>query len=436
MLNDYTNYTILNQESTLDYTSEYDASIYLKDPSSFRTFDKGLIELLIKKGYSANRENINDMTDYLFSKLRDINSTVSKKTVLSWLSGERRPKIEAGYRQRMYEICFALNLTAEETIWFFHHVYYARAFNCHIIDEAVFYYAFLNNLPYSEALKIIDTVNASKPNADAVDGDPYYTNFIQKRISEFKSINELEELLISNKNNFNSWNKSALRTLNGLIDELKASEAAKKDIDKLKDAIRGAKKRNNKLNTINLKINNYDQCGLIMKELFYDAKHDENNSQSEAEYILEAIDNINVRSNDFLLERLLSTYEGFSKRAVDIPYAVLNSFPSKSSMSGVLSEAGISKSKSYDAIRKMIVLLDFYSFWVQIKIGENEIDLNDISKDDLFNIYLDEANTRLNQCGYEDLYAGNPYDWIFLCSARNDEPLNFFRSCIEELLPW
>ena len=47
---------------------------------------------------------------------------------------------------------------------------------------------------------------------------------------------------------------------------------------------------------------------------------------------------------------------------------------------------------------------------------------------------IDEANALLHKCGYEDLFEGNPYDWVFICSAKNDEPLEFFRSCVNELL--
>ena len=75
-----------------------------------------------------------------FSKLKDIGSTISRATVMSWFTGNHRPKVEAGSRPKIYELCFAMQLTYEETVWFFQHVYYDRAFNCHNIREAVYYY--------------------------------------------------------------------------------------------------------------------------------------------------------------------------------------------------------------------------------------------------------------------------------------------------------
>lgn len=427
-------YTTFNQESISKYTTYddiEDAIDFLKNPSSFRTFDVGLIELLKQKGYSGNINNKREMSDYLISKLRNINSKIKDKTVYAWFSGDHRPKIEAGYRQQIYEICFALQLSYKETERFFQHVYYDRAFNCHTIDGAVFYYAFLNRETYAAALSIINEVNeiieTSSGNTCDNEYAANYTQFVRNRISDFHSTDELREFLISNKNYFTSWNVSALNHLHSLINVLLASEEAKKEIDNLKRTINRNK---DNLNRVNLQLKNYDQCGLLMKEILYDANR---SSEAAAQYILESIDGKNILKNTFILDRLLNTTSGISKTAIDVPYIVRNNFPSKKIMADVLSEHKITKSKSYDSIRKMIILLDFYSFWVRIKIGL--ADISDYSKNEQYNIYLAEANAMLYQCGYEELYAGNPYDWIFLCSSQSDEPIDFFRSCISDLLP-
>ena len=99
-------------------------------------------------------------------------------------------------------------------------------------------------------------------------------------------------------------------------------------------------------------------------------------------------------------------------------------------ISDLLSEEKISTSKSYDGIRKMIILLDFYRFWLSVKL---KIGYTDIPKEELTEIYRDEANHCLYECGYEELYPGNPYDWIFLSSAYSEAPLVYLRSYITEL---
>ena len=327
-----------------------------------------------------------------------------------------------------------LNLTFDETKWFFGHVYYDRAFNCHTIEEAVFYYAFRNNVGYQEALEIIDTIYASNSTIESISPSEIsayptenYTLFVQEHISDMHSKEEIIDFLTANKDNFNEWNKTAFANLNNLVKTLIVSDAAKKEIHNLKRLLTRRINSNNIDNSEHIRINHYDKCGLIMNEILYDAKK----SSSSDKYIYETINGKNVCSNTFILERLLSSSTGLPK-SPDIPYIVRNNFPNKKVMSDILSEQKVSLSKSYDGIRKMIILLDFYSFWVNIKLGIS--DISEYSASERFTTYIDEANALLHKCGYEDLFEGNPYDWVFICSAKNDEPLEFFRSCVNELL--
>lgn len=433
-MNDAYSYTVFNEQSLSNYNSIDedldDAVDFLRNPDSFRSFDNGLKELMKRKGY-PDTDDDKKMADCLISRLRKIHSTIENETVYAWFSGKHRPKIEAGSRRKMYEICFALELDHKETIWFFNHVYCDRAFNCHTIDEAVFYFAFLHGNTYRESLDIIAAVNESASmEADSDDSAANYTQFIQSRIADLQSTDELRNFLIANKEAFNIWNTSALDTLRDLVQELTGGKEAKSKVDNLKRML--TRKINSNIpfkyqDLIN--IHDYNTCGLLVREILFDAQND---PVSPAEYITEAIGGKNIQKNTFVLDRILSTISGMPKNT-DIPYLVKNNFPSKKVMSDVLDESKVSVSRSYDSIRKMIILLDFYTFWVNVKLETT--DLSDLSKDDLSKIYLEEANDRLCLCGYEDLYAGNPYDWIFLCSSRSEDPLAFFRACIADLLP-
>ncbi|RGZ63668.1 hypothetical protein DW979_12405 [Eubacterium sp. AM49-13BH] len=152
------NYTQYNSDSIYKFLDEDDASEaidFIKDPSNFRTFNEGLSEIMIKKGYISDSTAPDEISQILYKKLTDIGSSLSLNTISSWIKGDHRPKVEAGYRKNIYEICYALNLTFNETIWFFHHVYYDRAFNCHTIDESVYYYCLKNNIAYKDSLDII-----------------------------------------------------------------------------------------------------------------------------------------------------------------------------------------------------------------------------------------------------------------------------------------
>lgn len=433
------NYTIHNQDSIMEYASIdaiEEAVDYLKNPESFWSFREGLIELLKRKGYSSDLGNAAEMSEYLIKKMEKIGISIKKETILSWFSGERRPKVEAASRPEIYEICFALELTYEETVWFFQHVYYDRAFNCHMIEEAVFYYAFLNGIPYSKAREIICEIEAAPTVAADNNIEPNYTLFVRRRISEFHTDDELKEFLIANKENFKTWNISASKTLHELYSILIDPPEMKKPINDLKlQLVRQIESKTNggiqNLHLVGGKV--YQKCGLLMKEILWDAEYPDgeydNAMRLPAESVMELIEKRTTDSRDFLLSRLLTTFSGF-KKGVKIPYIVKNNFPTKKVLSDILSEDKISTSKSYDGIRKMIILLDFYQFWLSVKL---KIGYTDLTEEELVETYCEEADHRLHECGYEGLYQGNPYDWIFLSSAHSEAPLVYLRSYITEL---
>ena len=408
---------------------EIKAIEFLKNPENFRAFNHGLIELLNKKNFPGDLNNIFEMTDYLYERLREINSTVKKITVQSWFDGIHRPKIEPASRPRIYEICFALNLTFDEVIWFFHHVYYDRAFNCHDISEGVFYFAFLNGVKYPEALAIINDIKSSSygPN-DKEEAALVYTSFIKNRLRELHSTEELKSFIIQNKASFTVWNNTALQYINKFFFEITGDENTSKPvIQKIQHRLTHL---NNKVKTIELNINDIDKCGLLVREIIFDAKFS-HADKYEAEKLIDRLKSKNTFSQAFILENILETSSGLGKNP-EIPYVVRLNFPSKKVLSEILNLLQSNTLKSYDAIRKTLILFHFYVFWCKFKLG-------DFSDDDgkLVETYREEADILLEECGYEPLYSGNPYDWVFLFSAFSGDcknTINTFRDIVSSLL--
>ena len=83
---------------------------------------------------------------------------------------------------------------------------------------------------------------------------------------------EIIDFLTANKDNFNEWNKTAFANLNALVKTLIVSDAVKKEIHNLKRLLTRRINSNNIDNSEHIRINHYDKCGLIMKEILYDAK--------------------------------------------------------------------------------------------------------------------------------------------------------------------
>ena len=416
-----TGYTNFNEQSikNFDLISEsYAAANFLRDKKNFRPFDEGLTELLQKADFRGDLSNVCEKTSFLMEKLSAINSKITRKTVLSWFKGERRPKIEPASRPKMYEICFALNLNLEQVQWFFNHVYYDRMFNCHIISEVVYYYSFMKNLSHDTANKIIEEIEAT-PAEKNFEGGVVYTQFIKNRVTTFETVAELKEFLIQNKQFFATWNKSALDKIQMLFTEIVGDETNCKEIvQKLKRTVE--KNRDSNIFFSEEKIN---ECGLLLRYICRRSRVDKNTGgKYVANEIDDAISGKNIFSHAFVLDNFLGTLSGIEKE-IDVPYILKNNFPAKKILSDVLDENKIGVSKSYDAIRKTLILFHFYDFWYKIKLG----DVKNLEPEEIENlpeIYREEIDATLVQCGYDRLFAGNPYDWLFLCSANSKDPID------------
>ena len=326
----------------------------------------------------------------------------------------------------MYEICFALELNFDEVVWFFHHVHYDRAFNCHDISEGVFYFAFLHGMKYSEALEIINEINSSSCEAKA--GEKIYTSFIKNRIHEFNSTEELKSFLIQNKANFANWNNTAIRYIKKFFTEITGNEETARPIIKKIQRRLTLLKPTEK--TIELNINEINKCGLLVREIIFDAKFF-HADKYEVERLQDILKSKNTFSHTFILDNILGINSGLGKNS-EIPYIVRNNFPSKKVLSDVINSLQSSTLKSYDAIRKTLILFHFYVFWCKFKLG----DIND-EGEKLFETYREEADILLEECGYEPLYAGNPYDGVFLFSASAGNcknTLKMFRDMISCLI--
>lgn len=430
------NYTRIIEQSISDFYDydDYDigdsdgASEFVLGASNFRPFNEGLIELLKRIGYTADLNDLNQTAEYLISQLKAIHSTIERETIFSWLLGSHRPKVEPGSRNRMYELCFALNLSAKQVIWFFEHVYYDRSFNWHTITEAVYYYCFLHQLPYDTAKQIIENVN-SAPSIAITNSPELHTQFIRKQLDNIKSTDELTTYLINNKDSFSCWNNTALEDINHWYYELIGPDETKPIVDNFKKTLSkllssdaSDKEIKNACNTIKSDIS---RCGLIVRNLYQDCIT--TNYKEDMEDIAEILSGKNTFKMAFVVNYLLTTPKGLCRNN-DVPYIVKNNFPSKKVFSDVLDEAKSHSSQSYDAVRKTYILLKFFVFWYRIKLdlpGTEAYEASELPK-----IFREEIDSDLNNSGYPPLFAGNPYDWIFLCSAYSNRPIEFFSEVI------
>lgn len=382
-----------------------DALQYLNNPKNFRSFSSGLTELLCRCSYTGSLDSVEERTTFLCTKLKDIGVKISKQTVKDWFLDKRRPTVSSTSRTIMYQVCFSLLSSLEDVKWFFHHVYFDRSFNCHLITEAVYYYCFLNGHSFTHANALLEKIDAMPLLSLPEETDVNFTNEVKHFVESCNTDEELLAFFEQNKHSFQAWNRSASANINALLSLIRGKESDKEVLDR-----KLASKRTKPEDIV--KYDEIKQCGVVVQEILFDNKE---------EHISDEIANLDISSIDFMLHHILYWNKNIHKN-VDLPDIVRKNFPNKMVFSKL---KDINESTSYDSIRKCLILLKFYSFWCDFKFNS----LKEHEEPFLFfDIFLDEMNALLTECGYEELYSGNPYDWIFLTASTASNPLDYFRN--------
>lgn len=96
----------------------------------------------------------------------------------------------------------------------------------------------------------------------------------------------------------------------------------------------------------------------------------------------------------------------------------IRSFPDRQTIEAILR----GDHKSHEAVRKTLILLVFYVFFKDrtVQYGDTDRCISTI------NHHLDDAY-------YQPLYEGNPFDWLFMFVANENNPLEAFRDYMRGL---
>ena len=418
MTKDHLNLSTDNaQDSLFSIDDCNEAYQYLQNSANFVSFHTGLTTLMQRCGYTGSSEDVEEKTAYLQQKLAAIHVKITEITVRDWFSGKRRPSLDSRSRKLVYEICFALGASFELVQEFFRQVYFSRSFNCHTIKEAVYYYCLHQNHSYDHALELYETIKAMPETAKFEASDPVYTDQIRNALDNCRSDEEFLAYFSRNKSIFDRWNQRALfyieefiRQIRGTKEDIGRIEAFKK-VGTIPDAKTLAAP---------------SASGLTIQEFFMQARH----LGLKWKYRKQ-----NITSIDFMLEFIIDPIEPVNKKA-KLPDILKLNFPSKKTFSKILNRSQSEMSTSYDSIRKCLILLKFYHFWVTLELmmdSGNAAEDSQTEYADYFDDFCEEMAQLLEECGYEELYERNPYDWIFLWASTTEHPLESFRGTMKTI---
>lgn len=394
------NYTSFLEDMTYDIFEEEDYVEELKKTAKlFRTFDKALDSFIVNHGYDGDLLNVDEKVSFITGKLKAAGVPVPRN-IKKWYSEHKR--IE---RRTAFQLCFAFGLQVDEVDDFLRRVCLTRGFDCHDVEEVVYFFALKNGLSYEDTVDVLSKVTIVKPDRVAKD-DIVYTEFIAEEIDDIETAEELILYLNENVDKFGYNNATAYEIIRSIWND----------------------------------ISKEDGIALREKRLLYVAfDKDTNDEQLEEDNDKKRKER--KRMDDSLWEIYLQIlglsgnytdkiYKDRSIKSILIDNELLHpiaedSFPDRGGLNKILNGEHV----SYERVRKLLILLVFYKFWANKALCSNHYVAGYGDADRC----ISTINDNLVDAGYPMLYPGNPYDFIIFFSVNADNPLMTFRDFMQEM---
>lgn len=419
-MGNYTEFFIERAENMSPEDDDYEQRL-LDIASNFRGFDEACTDFIINHGYEGDVADVSAKAKFLRKKYKE-NGVRMPHDFREWFEPGRFPE-----RKTVLLVGFAFNLTVEEMNDFLRCVQFDRGLDCHTIRETVYYFCLQKGLGYTQAEEIISKIPKPKKDNVPKEGDILYTNKIVEQVDRFDNSDELIAYVTENLHNFSYNNAAAINNIRTIWKTIsKEGGLAEKEGSLLERSA----------------------------QLFYDLKTTGYKNKRQDEYEAERVKQIkqlrleehvhvaddrsvwNIFSQiigiDVSTQRRFSRQNDRSIKSVLTENALLPlkasyCFPSQSNITKLIR----GESKDNEMIRKMLIFLKFYAYWAEVETEENDLDFIATFSDS--ERCMDEINNYLLSSGYPQLYACNPYDWIFMHSLNDMHPLATFRYYMGEI---
>ena len=370
---------------------DYEAKL-LRIASSFRDISESLSAFITEHGYSGAPDDAKSKTDFMREKFIEAEIPIPR-SIREWFTSHKR--IE---RNTAFQICFAFRLNIEQTNDFFRRVYLERSFDCHSVRETVYYFCINNGLGYTDAEELIKKLPDDEKGKLA-ETDILYTGGIIEKLRTFTKKEELINYISENIAHFGYNNATATKYIRDIWKKISAENGIA-----------------------------YKEAQLIKSAYML-------SPEDEYAVVDKGNDSVwNIYSQILGLDKYQITkiYTGRSiKSALSgnklLPPLAEAAFPDRDGINKILNGVHVSNER----IRKTMILLVFYAYWAEKMIENNDEFFHSCKQDAERCLY--RLNKYLLDSGYPEIYAGNPYDWIFLWAIKDDYPLLTFRNYMGEL---
>ena len=385
-------YTSLLQTplDTISWEDEDFIEELLRVAQLFRPFSAAITEFIVEHGYVGDAEDVDARAAFIRDAFARAGMDPPRE-IRSWFASGQSIR-----RDTAFLICFAFGLDGCGTDEFFRR-YYARerSFDCHQVQEAIYYFCLNNGMSWADALEL--QARVPRAGAGGQGGAPVHTGSIIAELNRLETKEELIDYLTRNIDLFSDCNVTAYEAIRRLWERAAGPEGLlireTRDLPSiLDDAVSGRKA----------------------------------SVRSSADGVRPWDAYLAILQLDKREVRRLETDRTIKPLIAKLHAGAQDSFPDRQGIDLILH----GKHVSYERVRKWLVLLTFYTFWARraLEAGSYAARPGDAAR------CISHMDQVLVESGYPELYVGNPYDWIFLYAAKSDEPLTTFRYIWNELV--
>ena len=338
---------------------------------------KGIIAYLKKKGIVFDETDdkaiwkalSNCYKCYGFDNDKKRWNSISKN-VKNWIKNGK-PGTNIDDRKNLYDLCMVLDMNIDETKEFFSKYFYTLPFNYKNRIDSVYYYCIKNHKNYSDTQKLLKIAKkSSNIILDNMDTDKVY-----RQLSEIDNDDEFAEYLSNNCYSAEHQMQTAKRRIIGMIGSTSISEII--------------------YNIYGFSIQMYRIEKVTSKDKDGKKNKDKNKKR-----------------------------KGLSKG--NFPESFIKSIPQDNELCKI--QKGVIP--SYEAVRKMIILLNFYNTYKETDDVLEEKTIEEIHAE--LRDFYDETSSILIESGFSKMYYKHPFDWLILYCANTSNPLESFRELIEK----
>ncbi len=401
-------YTTFLEDKSFEIFDKEDYIEELKKVTElFRTFDKALDTFIVEHGFIGDIKCVDEKIEFISVKLKEADIEITRN-MKNWYLEHKRIK-----RKTAFQLCFAFKLKVDEVNDFLRRICLDRGFDCHLIEEIVYFYAFKNGMKYKEAEEILAKVEKVKPEKQ-IDDDSVYTSVLIEEIDDIKSVNELVKYLNENICKFDYNNVTSSNLIKSVWKEI--------------SKIDGVALREKKLMYKSFNKSSLDDIEKSKKDGTM------NGGKKEKRELRKRVDDsiweIYLQILGLSGDYVACFYKDRSIKSILVNNDYLHplaedSFPDRDGLNKIL----IGNHVSHERVRKTLILLVFYRFWASKALlkGTYEASYGD------FDRCMAILNDHLTEAGYPLMYAGNPYDFIFIMANNSQWPLLDFRQFMREM---